>query len=249
MASAAANATPAPQNRTLTLYLRLIWLNLAAGSILAAFCAWLVAVVTPLRLALIITLDGHALGMSAAGILIVAAPILLWIFTRVFVRAPTALVGGALFRMFAVAIGAAVNALFFLFAGDSAVSVFVLAAAGFGVLALAQRLSPHPLPGLAAGGVFAATGLGGAYAIASVLLSTWPFITADVTAIVLMASIIALRAGGLVRTHETYAERRGWRALVNYGALYVLGLADLAPNRHPARALRPFPDSAAPPKG
>jgi len=231
MTSATATPTPAPENRTLVLYLRLVWLKLAVGSLFAALCAWLVAFVAPLRQAIIISWDGHALGLSVAGLLFVVAPTLLCIFARAFVRAPTALMSGALFWMFAATIGIAANVLFLLFSGDSTVSAFVLAAAGFGGLALAQALSPQPLAGAVAGGVFAATGLGGAYAVASVWPSAWPFIATDVAAIVFIALIIALRARGLVRSHEIYAERRGARALVDFGALYALGLADLASHR------------------
>jgi FtsH-binding integral membrane protein len=236
MTSATAAATPAPENRTLPLYLRLVWMKLAAGALFAGFCAWLIAFVAPIRQAIIISWDGHGLGLSLTGIVVVAAPILLWTFTRLFVRAPTLLIGGALFWLFAATIGMAANALFFLFAGDSTVSTFVLAAAGFGALALVQRLSPHALPGLAAAGVFVLTGLGGAYAIASVWPSAWPFIIADVAAIVIIALVVALRAGGLAHTHATYAERRGWRTLVDYGALYAVALADLTPTRSAAPA-------------
>lgn len=230
MTAAAAAATPTQDASALPRFLRSVWLRLAAGALMAAFCAWLVAFFAPLRNLLIISVRGEAIGLSLAGVGVVAAPLLLWILVRLLARAPTPIVAGALFWLFAIMTGFAVNSLSFLFFADSTVSVFVLAAAGFAALGLVQVFLPRPAPSVVAALVFAATGCAGAYAITTILPSTWPFIAADIAGVLALALVVAGRAGGLAHRYERFADRRGWATLVNYGALYALALA------YPARA-------------
>jgi FtsH-binding integral membrane protein len=230
MTAAAAAATPTQDASALPRFLRAVWLRLAGGALMAGFCAWLVAFFGPLRNLLIISVRGEAIGLSLAGVGVVAAPLLLWILVRVLSRAPTPIVAGSLFWLFAIMTGLAVNTLFFLFFADSTVSVFVLAAVGFAALALVQLLLPQPTPSLVAALVFAATGCAGAYVITMVLPSTWPFIAADMAGVLALALVVAGRAGGLAHRYERFADRRSWATLVNYGALYALALA------YPARA-------------
>lgn len=228
--AAAAASNPTQDVSSLPRFIRSVWLRLAGGALMAAFCAWLVGFAAPLRNLLIINVGGEAIGLSLAGVGVAAAPLILWILVRVFARAPTPIVAGALFWLFAIMTGLAANTLFHLFFGDSTVSVFVLAAAGFAALALVQRFLAQPTSSIVAALVFVAVGGAGAYAIASVLPGAWPSIAADIAGVLALALVVASRAGGLAHRYERFADRRGWATLVNYGALYALALA------YPARA-------------
>jgi len=226
MTSAAATASnPVQDLSALPRFLRSVWLRLAGGALMAALCAWLVAFAAPLRNLLIISVRDEAIGLSIAGVGVASAPLILWVLVRVLARAPTPIVAGALFWLFAIMTGLAANTLFHLFFGDSIVSVFVLAAAGFGALALVQRFLSQPPPSIVAAMVFAAVGCAGAYVITTLLPSTWPFIAADIAGVLALALVVAGRAGGLAHRYERFAARRGWATLVNYGALYALALA------------------------
>lgn len=226
MTSAAGTASnPMQDASALPRFLRSVWLRLAGGALMAAFCAWLVAFVAPLRGLLIISVRGEAIGLSLAGVAVAAAPLILWLLVRVLARAPTPIVAGALFWLFAIMTGLAANTLLLLFLGDSIVSVFVLAAAGFATIALAQMSLARPAPGIVAALVFAAAGAGGAYAIAALMPSTRPSIAADIAGVLALALVVAGRAGGLAHCHARFVERRGRETLVNYGALYALALA------------------------
>jgi FtsH-binding integral membrane protein len=225
MTVAAAASSARRDASALPRFLRSVWLRLAGGALLAAFCAWLVAFAAPLRDLLIISVRGEPIGLALAGVGVAAAPLLLWILVRIFARAPTPIVAGALFWLFAIMTGLAANTLFFLFFADSTVSVFVLAAAGFAALALVQLFLPQPTPSIVAALVFAAVGCAGAYGITTVLPSTWPFLAADIAGVLTLALVVASRAGGLAQRYERFADRRGWATLVNYGALYALALA------------------------
>jgi FtsH-binding integral membrane protein len=230
MTAAAGAAIPMQDATALARFLRAVWLRLAAGALMAAFCAWLVTFFAPVRNLVIISVRGEAIGLSLAGVGVAAAPLLLWILVRLLARAPTPIVAGALFWLFAIMTGLAVNTLFFLFFADSTVSVFVLTAAGFAALALVQVFLPQPAPTLVAAFVFAATGCAGAYALTTIAPTTWPFIAADIAGVLALALVVAGRARGLARRYQRFADRRSWATLVNYGALYALALA------YPARA-------------
>jgi FtsH-binding integral membrane protein len=225
MTAAAAASSPTRDTSALPRFLRAVWLRLAGGALWAAFCAWLVAFAAPLRDLLIISFGGEPIGLSLAGVGVAAAPLLLWIVVRIFARAPTPIVAGALFWLFAIMTGLAADTLFFLFFAGSTVSVFVLAAAGFAALALVQLVLPQPTPNIAAALVFAAVGCAGAYGITTVLPSTWPSIATDIAGVLALALVVASRSGGLAQRYERFADRRGWATLVNYGALYALALA------------------------
>lgn len=225
MTAAAAASSQTQDTHKLPRFLRAVWLRLAAGALMAAFCAWLVAFAAPLRNLLIISVRGEAIGLSLAGVGVAAAPLLLWVLVRVFSRSPTPIVAGALFWLFAIMTGLAVNTLFFLFFADSTVSVFVLAAAGFAALALVQVFLPQPTPSFVAALVFAAIGCAGVYAITTILPTTWPFIAADIAGVLALTLVVAGRASGLAHRYQRFADRRGWVTLVNYGALYALALA------------------------
>jgi FtsH-binding integral membrane protein len=238
MSSAAASGyTPTQDASSLPRFLRAVWLRLAGGAVLAAFCAWLVAFAAPLRSVLVISVRGEAIGLSLAGVGVIAAPFILWVLVRVLARAPTPIVAGTLFWLFAVMIGLAANTLFLLFFRDSIAPLFVLAAVSFAALALVQMLLAQPVPGIVAALVFVTAGGAGAYGVAALTPRTWPFIAADLAGVVTLALVVASRAGGLARRYARFAERRGWATLVNYGALYALALAD------PARP-QPSPDQA-----
>ena len=225
MTAAAAATTPMQDASAAPRFLRAVWLRLAAGALMAAFCAWLVAFFAPLRTFLIISVRGEAIGLSLAGVGVAAAPLLLWVLVRLLARTPTPIVAGALFWLFAIMTGFAVNTLFILFFADSTVSVFVLVAAGFAALALVQVFLPQPAPSLVAALVFAATGCAGAYAITTILPTTWPLIAADIAGVLALALVVAGRASGLAHRYQRFADRRAWPTLVNYGALYALALA------------------------
>jgi FtsH-binding integral membrane protein len=225
MTVAAAASSATRDASALPRFLRSVWLRLAGGALLAAFCAWLAAFAAPLRDLLIISVRGEPIGLSLAGVGVAAGPLLLWILVRIFARAPTPILAGALFWLFAITTGFAANTLFFLFFADSTVSVFVLAAAGFAALALVQLVLPQPTPSIVAALVFAAVGCAGAYGITTVLPSRWPFIAADIAGVLPLALVVASRAGGLAQRYERFAHRSGWATLVNYGALYALALA------------------------
>ncbi len=209
------------------LYLRAVWARLMRSFFLAAFSAWIVALLGPLRGALIITERAHPIGISLLGLALVAAPLILWACARLFARLAGAW-SGLLLWAFAATLGVAANILFFLTVGDSLVSVFVLGALGYGAIYVLQRLTRAPHAALSAL-VFAATGLAGVYLISSVLPSTWPFIAADIASVALLAALVIGRAGALDRAALRLAPVRERSGRVAYGALTMLCLAEPRP--------------------
>jgi FtsH-binding integral membrane protein len=209
-------------------YLRAVWARLMRSFLLAAFCAWIIALLGPLRGALIISERAHPIGLTLLGLAFVAAPLVLWACARLFARL-AGMWSGLLLWAFAASSGIAANTLFFLTVEDSIVSVFVLAALGYGAVYLLHRLARAPPPTLGAL-VFAAVAFAGAYLIAQVLPSTWPFIAADIAGVALLAVLMLARAGALDRAAERHALLRDRSGRVAYGALTMLCLAEPRPS-------------------
>lgn len=213
-----------------SLYLRAVWARLMRGAMLAAFCAWIVAMLGPVRGFLIITERGHPIGLSLLGLAIVAAPLILWVCARLFARL-AGIWSDLLFWAFAATCGIAVNTLAFLTVSDSVVSVFVLAGLGYGAINLLHRLV-KPTPSALSALTFAAAALAGGYLITLVLPSGWPFVAADIAGVTLLAVLVLLRTPALERAADRLAPPPNRSGRVSFGALAMLGLA--APGGVPA---------------
>lgn len=229
-ASLTQSTGPEATNEALNFYLRAVWAKLAAGAIVAALAAWTLAMVPFLRASVLIETGQASIGLTLVGVAIAAAPFIIWAGARVFARAPN-LLNPIWFWLFALAAGAGANALALLFLRDSVVSVFVLAAAGFAAINLANRLV-RQTPAWMAALLFIAIGLAGEWVINAVLNGAWPFAALDLAAIGVFALLIALRAPAFARIQQSLS-RPTPKAGVTYGAMHLITLAQ-------ARSVQPI---------
>jgi FtsH-binding integral membrane protein len=230
MTSAALSPTAASatSDAGLNLYLRAVWARLGAGALAAAFSAWLVAALTPLRAAIVLEQSGHIVGLSLFGVTLAGLPFIIWAGTRAFAR--SSLPSAPSFWLFAVAAGAGANALALLFLQASVVSIFVIAAAGFGALHMAHwlvRQTPTWLTAL----VFIAVGLTAEWIINAVLAGSWPFIALDLAAIGFLALLIVLRAGDFARIHQDMSHSNVKEGAA-FAAMHLITLAQARSDQH-----------------
>jgi hypothetical protein len=212
--------TPAPAPDT---YARTVWGRLAGGAFTAALSAWIVAMLPPLRGAVLIEHGPVAIGLTLIGVALAASPVLIWAGARLLSRGPN-LLNPLWYWLFLVSAGAGANTLALLFLRDSIVSVFALAAFGFAAVHLIHRLTAH-LPAWASALTFAAASLGLEYAINAVLKGTWPFTALDLCMIAFFALVIVMRAGGFARVRAAL-KRSHPKAGVTYAAMHLIGLAN-----------------------
>lgn len=224
---------PTPE-RALNLYRRAVWKRLSAGAFSAALAAWLVAMLPPLRAAIVIERNDASLGLTLVGVSLVAAPFITWALARVFARGPS-IINPFWYWLFVIAAGAAANTLAVLYLRDSVVSVFVLAGLSSGAIALAHRIVAAP-PLWACLLLFVATGLGGEWIINTVLKGSWPFTALDLSAIALFAVLIACRGGAFDRIRQAMTHS-GIASGATFAAMHLITLAN-APARIERRAAR-----------
>lgn len=212
-------------------YARSVWAKLAAGALTAALSAWVVAVLPPLRGAIVIERGAAAVGLTLVGVALAVSPFLILGSARLLARGPN-LLNPLWYWFFAISAGAGVNTLALLFLRDSVASVFALPAFGFAAVYLVHRLT-RQLPSWGSALTFAAAGLGGEYAINAVLKGSWPFTALDLAAIALFAAMILLRAGAFARIRASL-RRPHPKAGVTYAAMHLIALAEAPANKSSA---------------
>ena len=207
----------------LNLYLRAVWSRLATGAFVAAVCAWLVAMLPPLRASILIEYGAASIGLTLVGVALAASVSLIWVGARLFARGPN-LLNPVWFWFFCATAGAAGNALALLFLRESVVSMFALAAAGMAAVHIAHRFV-RQLPSWASAILFAATGSGGEWMADSLLHRAWPYIAIDLAALAVLALLIAARADAFPAIQQSLS-RPSPKAGVTYAAMHLIALAD-----------------------
>jgi len=197
-----------------------VYRKLALGLLVSGAMAWIVGSVPDISRLLVLFSNGHAVGYTALGFIVLIAPLFLLLAAGFVMRKPTPAGAGALYWAIVALIGASLGTLFFVYTGGSLASTFLITAAAVGGLSLWGYSTARNLSGF---GAFLYTGLIGliiAMVVNLLMRSPMLYFVTNAAGVLIFSGLIAWDTNRLkVIYSQVGGDEQSTEVAVTYGAL------------------------------